>query len=144
MKMRETDKHFLLSLYMAVAIIMLWKGIWEGVGYLPILENAWVDTFLGLAMLTFSGAIFREFDPLGGIEKGVINTVHYVHNHPKRHEFRIHYFDNVKKKLVKLNAKDIKHIEKNFIVVHEGGKELFIPVHRIRSVHRKGEIIWRL
>ena len=30
MLLREQDKHFLWSIYAGVAIIFVWKGIWEG------------------------------------------------------------------------------------------------------------------
>lgn len=64
--LRETDKHFLLSMFIATGMILFWKGLWEGVGSLPVLDNAWVDLFIGAVMLTLSGVIFSEFDPLGG------------------------------------------------------------------------------
>jgi uncharacterized protein (UPF0248 family) len=143
--LRETDKHFLVSMFVATGIILFWKGVWEGPGYLPILENPWVDLFIGALILTVSGMLFSsEYDPLGGIERGTLKMLHSVHHHPKRHEFLIKYFDSIKKKVMNLEAKHIKHIEKNVIVVHKEGKESFIPIHRVRSVHRKGETIWKL
>jgi uncharacterized protein (UPF0248 family) len=131
-------------MFVATGVILFWKGLWEGVGSLPVLDNAWVDLFVGAVMLTLSGVIFSEFDPLGGIEKGALKTMNFVHQHPMKHEFLIKYFDSIKKKVVELEARHIKHIEKNVIVVHKGGKESFIPIHRVRSVHRKGELIWKL
>jgi uncharacterized protein (UPF0248 family) len=143
--LRETDKHFLVAMLVATGVILFWKGIWEGPGYLPILENPWVDLFIGAAILTISGMLFSsEYDPLGGIEKGVLKAVNNVHTHPKKHEFSLRYFDNITKKIVSMQAKHIKHIEKNIIVFHDKGKELFIPIHRIRSIHRNNEIVWKL
>lgn len=144
MVMRETDKHFLLAMFTATGIILFWKGIWEGVGSLPVMENPWVDLFLGAAILTFSGMIFSEFDPLGGIEKATVKMMQSVHNHPQKHEFSIKYYDNIRKKEVELRAEHIRHIEKNIIIFHDRGKEMFIPIHRVRSVRRKGEVVWRL
>ncbi|HII71755.1 TPA: DUF504 domain-containing protein [Candidatus Woesearchaeota archaeon] len=141
--MRESDKHFLWSMIGATGVILFWRGIWEGIGSLPFIENVWVSLFVGLAILTFSGAIFREFDPLGGIEKGALKMVHTVHSHPHKEEFTFRYYDKLQKKEIEVNAEHIKHIEKNVIAVHERNKEIFIPIHRVRAVHRKGEVIWR-
>ncbi len=140
----ERDKHFLLAMFTATGIILFWKGIWEGVGSLPFLENPWVSLFVGAAMLTLSGIIFSEFDPLGGIERGIHKIIHHVNTHPKRHEFYIKYHDAVQKKERKIHAKNIIRIEKNIISYLERGREVFIPIHRIRSVHRKGKVVWKL
>ena len=143
-KLRESDRHFLWSIFGAAGIILFWKGIWEGIGSLPLLENPWVSLFVGLVVLTFSGIIFREFDPLGGVEKGTLKILHHVHSHPKKKEFSIRYYDRVQKKEISVNAKHIRHIEKNMLAMHQKGREVFIPMHRIRAVHRKGEDIWRM
>jgi uncharacterized protein (UPF0248 family) len=143
MLMRESDKHFLWAMFGATGIIMFWRGIWEGVGSLPILENVWVSLFVGLSILTFSGLIFREFDPLGGLEDSALKIMNSVHNHPEKHTFTIKYYDNMLKKEIEISAKNIKQIEKNIIAIHEGTKELFIPIHRIRSVHKLGKCMWK-
>lgn len=144
MVLRESDKHFLWSLYYAVGVIILWKGIWEGIGGLPILNLPFVDLFIGLVMLTFSGMFLKEFDPLGGMEKSLHNLIHSIHTHPQRNEFVFSYYDNARKKEVKVGASEIKLIEKNMLTYHHHGKERFIPFHRIRRVHRKGKEIWRI
>lgn len=144
MPLRESDKHFLWSLYYAVGIILIWKGIWEGIGSLPLLELPFVSLFVGLVMLTFSGLLMREFDPLGGLEKGVQNMMHGIHHHPQKEEFVISYFDSKKNKEVKIEAHKLKLIEKNVMSFHDKGKEVFIPMHRIRRIHRKGKEVWRL
>lgn len=142
--LRESDRHFLLSLLVASGVIIFWKGIWEGVGSLPILENPWVDLFVGLVVLTFTQVIFREFDPLGGLEKGVLKAVHHAHHHPKRHEFRMRYFDNVKKKEIEVSFADVRTVEKNTLSLIEKDREIFIPIHRVRSIHRAGKVVWKL
>ncbi|MFH1668569.1 MAG: RNA repair domain-containing protein [Candidatus Woesearchaeota archaeon] len=142
--MRESDKHFLWSLFGAVGVILFWKGIWEGVGSLPLVENGWVSLFVGLAILTFSGMIFREFDPLGGLEKGALKILHSVHNHPQKHEFTIHYYDKVKKKNVEVKANYLKHIEKNNLSIHTKDKEIFIPIHRVSAISRNDVVVWKL
>lgn len=142
--LRETDKHFLMAMFSATGIILFWKGIWEGIGSLPLLESPWVSLFIGTLMLTVSGILFSEFDPLGGLEKSTLKIINYVHHHPQKHEYKIRYYDTLQKTEKEIEAKHIKHIEKNVVILHEGGKESFIPIHRVKSVHRKGSLIWKL
>ncbi|MBS3128725.1 DUF504 domain-containing protein [Candidatus Woesearchaeota archaeon] len=144
MRLRESDKHFFWSLFGGTGIILFWRGIWEGSLYIPILDNVWVSLSLGLIMLTFSGIIFREFDPLGGLEEATVKVLHHVHHHPQKKEFMITYHDKLKKKDVQITAEHLHLIEKNVLSFHVKGKETFVPIHRIRAVHRKKELIWRL
>lgn len=144
LRMRESDKHFLWSMFGATGIILFWKGVWEGVGGLPFLENPWASLFIGAVMLTFSGIIFKEFDPLGGVEKGALKILQTVQNHPKKHEYTFKYYDKAKKQDREIEAKNIKSIEKNILAFHEKGREFFVPVHRVKSVHKGKEIIWRM
>ena len=95
-------------------------------------------------MLTFSGIIFREFDPLGGLEKSALKILHNVNHHPRKKEFTITYRDRVTKKDVKMHGEHLHMIEKNVISFHTKGKELFVPIHRVQAVHQKGKMIWRL
>jgi hypothetical protein len=144
MVMRESDKHFLWSMLGATGIILFWRGLWEGIGSLPLLESPWVSLFIGLLILTLSGMIFQQFDPMGGIDKGALQTIHSVHHHPQRHEFTMKYYDNLQKKVVDIAVHDIKHIERNVLTIHSKGKEIFVPIHRIREIHRNGKIFWKL
>ena len=80
--LREQDKHFLWSLLAAMGIIFVWKGLWEGLYEIPYLGDPWVALFVGLTMLTLSGLIFREFDPLGSLDKSVNKITTHVKNHP--------------------------------------------------------------
>lgn len=141
--LRESDKHFLWTLFSLVAVILLWKGIWEGIGSLPIIGNVWVSLFLGLIMLTFTGLIYQS-DPLGGLERGTMAALNNAHTHPQRHEFTVRYYDRLNKKEREISVKDIKRIEKNVLTIHDRGREIFIPVHRVRAIHRKGKPIWKL
>src|SRR3989339_590558 len=117
MVFREQDKHFLWALISAIGIILVWKGLWEGLYEIPYLGGSWVALFVGLTMLTLSGLIFREFDPLGGIDKSINRIVKQVSTHPKRQEFQIKYQDKIKKKEMVINASDIKYVEKDSLVV---------------------------
>ena len=149
MVLREQDKHFLASLYAAVAVIFAWKGIWDGIYYLPyVAEEAvpFISLFLGASMLIFSGMFFREFDPLGGVEKAVTKTLQTVHRHPEKEKFQIKYYDKNNKKHISVNARVIKKMEGNYLVlIHpDERKEQFIPYHRITEILYKGKRYWRL
>jgi len=143
--LREQDKHFLSSLYAAIAVIFAWKGIWEGIYEIPY-SDPFIFLFIGFAMLTLSGAIFKEFDPLGGVEKAVNKTMRSIFRHPEKEKFKLHYYDKNLHKNIVIDAKRIKDVEKDAIIVmQEDGKgEIFIPFHRIKSVYYKGKEYWRL
>lgn len=163
MVLREQDKHFLSSLYIAIALIFTWKGIWEGIYEIPFIGSlkcpptavnifgledcsALVFLFIGFSMLIFSGAIFKEFDPLGGIQKAVNKTLHSIHTHQDKKDFEFKYYDKSQKKYVIIPAKWVTKIEKEALVVAMPGKkqEFFIPVHRVTEVLYKGKSYWRL
>lgn len=144
MVLREQDKHFLWSIFAGVAIILFWKGIWEGIGSLPLLENPWVSLFVGFTMLTFSGIIFKELDPLGSLEKSTQKVMQFIAGHPKKQEFHIVYRDRTKKQDVVIKANKLKEIEKNLLVIVEkDGSEFFVPMHRIKEIRHKGKPYWR-
>ena len=100
MALREQDKHFLSSLFWAISIIFVWKGLWEGIYSLPFFGdlrcpgNISLETctplvflFIGFAMLTFSGLIFKEFDPLGGGDKENTQKIQKVKTQPQKQQF---------------------------------------------------------
>lgn len=144
--MREQDKHFLWSLYAAVAIIFIWKGLWEGLYEIPYLGNPFVFLFIGFAILTFSGIIFKEFDPLGGLGKAVEKTMRAIQRHPQREKFQIRYYDKHCRHPITLSAATLQKVEKGVVVLRHGHKkqEIFIPAHRIREVLYDGKTYWRL
>ena len=143
--LREQDKHFLWSLLAAFGVIFVWKGLWEGLYEIPYISNPWVALFIGFAMLTLSGMIFREFDPLGSIDKSITKTLQYITNHPRRHEFEIGYTDKFKKNPIRVNAGKIRHFEKGSLVINDkNNQEVFIPAHRVVEVLHKGETYLRI
>ncbi|MFA6461906.1 MAG: RNA repair domain-containing protein [Candidatus Woesearchaeota archaeon] len=146
MILREQDKHFLWSLTAALGVILVWKGLWEGWYEIPAIGNEWVALFVGFAILTFSGIIFKEFDPLGSLDKSTNRVAHFITGHPHKNLFEIHYHDKILKKDVIVRAERIKHVERGSLVVeHENnGQEVFIPLHRINEVMYKGKTYWRL
>lgn len=146
MALREQDKHFLSALYSALAIILVWKGIWEGIYNIPYINDPFVFLFLGLALLTFSGLIFKEFDPLGTIQKAEEQVFRKVFHHPQRHQFQIKYHDKSTKKEVVIEAKHLLGMEKDSLVMALPGKkqEVFIPFHRVTEILHQGKQYWRL
>lgn len=143
MVLREQDKHFIWSILAATGLIFVWKGLWEGLYEIPYIGDSWVALFIGFALLTFSGLIFKEFDPLGSLETSISKIVHHVRTHPKKHEFCIKYYDKIRKKDVVIRAGDIRKVEKGSLII-KGQQEIFIPTHRIKEVSYKGKTYWRL
>ena len=142
--LREQDKHFLWSIFGATGIILFWKGIWEGIGGLPYIEEPWVSLFIGLSMLTFSGLIFKEFDPLGSLEKSTLKILHQIHNHPQKHQFHLKYHDKLKNKDILIKGNQIRHIEKNHIIIeHQNGQEFFLPIPRIKEILHQNKTYWK-
>jgi uncharacterized protein (UPF0248 family) len=73
--------------------------------------------------------------------KDFLNKIKWDKNLDAR-DFSVFYLDNVSKKLVELQFKDILKIEGNFIVVLKEDEETFIPMHRIREVKEKDKVVW--
>lgn len=147
--MREQDKHFLSSLYAAIAVIFAWKGLWEGIYEIPYINGpngSFIILFIGFAMLSLSGLIFKEFDPLGGIEKSAHQTLNTVFKHPERKHFTIKYYDKNLKKQIAIEAQKIKKIEKGALIIIDEKKkqELFIPAHRVTEIFFHGKTYWKL
>lgn len=145
--MREQDKHFLWSLFVGVSVILMWKGIWDGLYEIPYIgESPWIYLFIGFAMLTFSGVIFKEFDPLGGLDKATLKMMHFVHGHPHKKDFQIKYYDKSLKKEVVVDAANLKGIEKQSLLIEDTKKkqEVFVPMHRVTEVIQRGKSYWRM
>lgn len=146
MVLREQDKHFLWSLYSAVAVIFTWKGIWSAIYEIPYVGDPFIFLFIGFAILTFSGLIFNEFDPLGGLEKAVDKVTRMVRAHPQKKDFVLTYYDKYQKQEVYIPAMQIVKMEKDVLVTRHPQKaeEIFIPIHRIREIRFQGKRYWRL
>jgi len=57
-------------------------------------------------------------------------------------EYSVFYLDRISKGLIEIKYKDIKNIEKNFIITEKNNKEVDIPLHRIRRVERNKKLVW--
>ncbi|MEM4282518.1 MAG: RNA repair domain-containing protein [Candidatus Woesearchaeota archaeon] len=140
----DTDKAYLLILVYFVGVILIWRGIWEINDRIPILKSPYVSLFLGLLILTLTGYIFREFDPLAQRLNRLTRIVHTVVSDIKRGALAtIHYYDEVHKKHKKIDPKSIMRVEHGYIVTKDKCGEHFVPMHRVTRIHHKGKIIWR-
>jgi uncharacterized protein (UPF0248 family) len=127
-----------------MGVVFFWTGVWDGIGNLGPLKNPLVSLLVGLAMLTLSGFIFKDSKLFGAGEKSVETILHQVHQHPHKEEFNIKYMDKIKGTHILFGAGKLKNIEKEFLVfLDEGGKEIFIPFHRVMEIFHKGKSHWK-
>ncbi len=59
----------------------------------------------------------------------------------KPEDYLIFYYDRVLDKLIHINFKDML-IKDDYIILIKDNEEINIPLHRIRKVMKKGEVIW--
>ena len=58
-------------------------------------------------------------------------------------DYKIYYFDRLKNNLVPVDYNSVIKIEGNFLIMKSDGKEVNIPLHRIRKVMKKRMVVWR-
>ena len=58
-------------------------------------------------------------------------------------DYTILYYDRIKHRLRELKFTKIKKFETIFLLVEKEGEEINIPMHRIREIRKKGQIIWK-
>ena len=68
----------------------------------------------------------------------ILNMIRHDKNLNKE-EYLIYYLDNIDKRLIEIKFNEVKEISKNFISLED--KE--IPIHRIKEIRRKEELIWK-
>jgi uncharacterized protein (UPF0248 family) len=143
-QLREEDKQFLLSLLYATGIILFWRGIWEVSYEIPLLSNVYFALFVGLFILTVTGYMYREFDPLSRrmhkINKVLSEVVHLA---KRGEQHSVFYYDEVGKHHHEIQPHKIKKIEHDYLIYEDKGHEVFIPLHRVTRIHRGKEIIWK-
>jgi len=140
----ETDKHFLVSLVYATGIIIFWRGVWGIADEIPILSNVFVSFFIGLLILTLTGFIYREFDPLGSKLKRIHKMLHGIADEAaKGKRYLIEYYDGIAKRTVTFAARDIHRIEERMIIVNKSGREVHIPFKRLTRVFLGKTVVWK-
>ncbi|MDP3990243.1 MAG: RNA repair domain-containing protein [archaeon] len=131
-------------LFGVLGVVFFWTGVWDGIGNLWYLENPLVSLLVGIFLLGISKFILRGADPFwGGEENKVIRAVQKVKRHKKNHEFDIKFKDKTKHRTQSIKASKLKDIEKGFMVLVEEGKEMFIPVHKVKEITRNGKTHWK-
>jgi len=58
-------------------------------------------------------------------------------------DYSLFYIDRITKRLVEIKYEDIKRIDEGVLVLDRNGEETEIPLHRIREVRKKGEVVWK-
>ncbi len=144
-KLRESDKQFLLALLAVTGVVFFWRGTWLIMDITPILENAFVSFAIGLAIMTFSGVIYREFVPEEEVPTPVLDIINEAFKHPekKRKLYVIKYYDAIANKRREVVHAKIKKVEHNFLITERDGEEHFIPIHRVKEIHAKGKVVWK-
>lgn len=71
----------------------------------------------------------------------LLNKINYSGQEDIR-DYTLFYYDRLEEKLKPLKLTTIKKIEEGFLILKGKGKEVNIPLHRIKKVKKKGIIIW--
>lgn len=69
--------------------------------------------------------------------KEILNKILWDEN-IKKENYELFYLDRKENKLIKIKTEDILKVEDNLLVT----KNRLIPLHRIKKVYEKGELIW--
>lgn len=70
----------------------------------------------------------------------VLNQIKWDKN-VKGEDFVIEYIDFGK--LVSMPYSSVKRVEGLFMIVEKNGEEVNIPLHRVRIIRQKGEVVWQ-
>jgi len=141
---REEGQRYLWYFFGVLGVVLFWAGVWDGVGNLGFLENPLFSLIAGIILL-FVGGIIRKTDQVNQQELAAHNLLRQVHRHPQKRDFHLKYFDKLRKQEVLVGGEQLHHLEKGFLVLLEkGGKELFIPIHRVTEVLHQGKTFKKL
>jgi uncharacterized coiled-coil protein SlyX len=61
-KITPKDKKFLFALVGAIGVVFFWYGMWGVIENIPIINNPFVASFIGLLILTLSGIIYSQIE----------------------------------------------------------------------------------
>ena len=139
----EDIKKYFWYLFGIIGVVYFWAGVWDGVGSIGPLKNPLYSFIAGVVLLSLSRVILKDANPLWGLEKPAKLEAKKVHRHPQKPEFHFKYKDHVGNKEIMLHAKNLKKIEKEFLVFLDRGKEIFIPLHRVTQITHKGKTHWK-
>ncbi|MEM4336401.1 MAG: DUF504 domain-containing protein [Candidatus Woesearchaeota archaeon] len=60
-----------------------------------------------------------------------------------KEKYIIFYSDRASRTIQGIRFTEIKEIENNFFIVNNEGKEIEIPLHRIKEIRKEDKLIWR-
>ncbi len=142
---REEDKLYLHSLFYGIGVILFWRAIWEVSSVMPLLKNSFFTLFVGLAVLTLTGYIFHEFDPLSRKMHSIGKNLNYAVNRAEHGEkIVVYYHDKTARREYPVDAASIKRVEHDIFVYVHGGREFFVPTNRVMSIRKGKQVIWKL
>lgn len=61
----------------------------------------------------------------------------------EQNNYIIGYEDRLLQNVIEIPFLSIKKIEDNFMVLEKDGGENYVPLHRIRIVKKKDEVVWQ-
>lgn len=143
MAANEDIKKYFWYLFGILGVVFFWAGTWDGLGNVGLLENPLISLLVGVVLLSLTGVIFKDANPLWEAEKPVSTAAKKVHRHPQKQEFHFKYEDHVQKKELAIHAGKLKRIEKGFLVFLDKGKEVFVPLHRVTEILHNGKTHWK-
>lgn len=73
--------------------------------------------------------------------KDLINKIKFDERE-KGEDYVFFYYDRIEDKLKPIKFMEIKRTDGNFLVLERKGEEVEIPMHRIKKVEKKGEVVW--
>ena len=142
---REEDKLYLHSLFYGIGVILFWRAVWETSSVMPLLRNPFFTLFVGLFVLTFTGYIFHEFDPLSRKMHKVGKYLNDAVNCAERGEkLTVYYLDKTARHEYAVDAAAIKRVEHDIFVYIHNGREYFVPTNRVMSILKGKQIVWKL
>ena len=72
--------------------------------------------------------------------KDIINKIKWDKRENPKY-YSLVYMDLGKKK--EISYTDIKRLEGNFMIIEKNREETEIPLHRIKEVKKKGNVVWK-
>lgn len=139
----QKSKQYFWSIFSAIGIVFFWAGVLDGIGSLPYIDNPLSNLIIGITLLATSGYLFQQFSPLDTLESSIKNVLHQVQFHPNKEKFNLAYHDKLKNKYIFIKGNQINKVEKNHLIIkHPQGKELFIPLHRIKEIRYNNQSVF--
>ena len=58
-------------------------------------------------------------------------------------DYELAYIDRISGKLIMISYNDVERVDEGFMILVRDGDEKRIPLHRIRKVMKKGDVVWK-